>query len=34
MFPPTDVRIERSLVGDNAALLGGLALAAQAAVGR
>jgi glucokinase len=34
MFPATDVRIEKSLVGDNAAVLGGLALAAQAAVGR
>jgi glucokinase len=29
MFPANDVRIERSLLGDRAGLLGGLALAAQ-----
>jgi glucokinase len=34
MFPATDVRIERSQLGDTAALLGGLALSAQTAVGR
>lgn len=34
MFPATDVRIEKSLVGDNAALLGGLALATQVVEGR
>jgi glucokinase len=34
MFPAGGVRIEKSLVGDNAALLGGLALAAQTAVER
>jgi hypothetical protein len=29
MFPTADVRVERSALGDNAGLMGGLALAGQ-----
>jgi hypothetical protein len=33
MFPPHDVRIERSLLGEKAGVLGAIALARQAVTG-